>query len=392
MENSKPKIKIHLWCSGFFDLKGGIEVFSLFFFKSLNGLAPELKCHVFLKHDTAKTLKYKKYDYPYAKLSGCGNYPIALRTIIFAFKLIFSGIIEQPDLIISTHIHFAKAAYWLEKVTGIPYWVIAHGVEAWNIEDELTQKVLAGAELILPVSNYTRNRLVEEQTLDETKLKVLFNTFDENKFFIKEKPKYLLERHGLINRQPIILTIGRLFSTEQYKGYDKVLLALPAIIKKIPDIVFLIGGQGDDTRRIENLISELNIDSNVIMLGFIPDQEINDYFNLCNIFVMPSKGEGFGIVYLEALACGKPTIGGNCDGAIDALKNGELGCLVNPDDIGEIATTIICILEGLYSNSLLYSPHCLRQKTIEYFGFISFSNTVENYLDEFILKQTFKEN
>jgi phosphatidyl-myo-inositol dimannoside synthase len=91
---------------------------------------------------------------------------------------------------------------------------------------------------------------------------------------------------------------------------------------------------------------------------------------------MPSKGEGFGIVYLEALACGKPVLGGNQDGAIDALYQGELGALVDPDDVDAIAQTLVQILQGTYPNSLIYQPELLRQKVIDYFSFDSFKKTL----------------
>ena len=97
---------------------------------------------------------------------------------------------------------------------------------------------------------------------------------------------------------------------------------------------------------------------------------------------MPSKGEGFGIVYLEALACGKPTLGGNQDGAIDALCHGRLGALVDPDNIEEIAQTLIQILQGTYPNSLIYQPEQLRQKVIETYGFEKFKQTLAGYLTE----------
>jgi glycosyltransferase involved in cell wall biosynthesis len=98
---------------------------------------------------------------------------------------------------------------------------------------------------------------------------------------------------------------------------------------------------------------------------------------------MPSKGEGFGIVYLEALACGKATIGGNQDGAIDALCNGELGALVDPDSIEQISKTLISILQGTYVNTLMYNPEALRQKVINIFGFEQFKKKMHNLLIDY---------
>ena len=116
--------------------------------------------------------------------------------------------------------------------------------------------------------------------------------------------------------------------------------------------------------------------------GFIPDEELCDYYNLCDVFAMPSKGEGFGIVYLEALACGKPTIGGNQDGAIDALCNGELGVLVDPDNIEQIAQAIVDILQGKHPLPILYQPDLLRQKVIEIYGFDKFKERLALILSD----------
>ncbi len=80
------------------------------------------------------------------------------------------------------------------------------------------------------------------------------------------------------------------------------------------------------------------------LAGYIPEEELNDHYNLCDVFAMPSKGEGFGIVFLEAMACGKPVLAGNKDGSVDALLGGKLGALVDPDDVAQIAETLIAIL------------------------------------------------
>jgi glycosyltransferase involved in cell wall biosynthesis len=135
-------------------------------------------------------------------------------------------------------------------------------------------------------------------------------------------------------------------------------------------------GKGSDRPRIEQLINQLNLQDCVTLTGFVPDDELCAHYNLCDVFALPSKSEGFGIVYLEALACGKPTLGGNQDGAIDALCHGELGVLVDPDDVGAITQTLIQILQGTYLHPILYKPGILRQKVIDNFGFERFKKTL----------------
>ncbi|NEQ88442.1 MAG: glycosyltransferase family 4 protein, partial [Moorea sp. SIO2I5] len=169
---------------------------------------------------------------------------------------------------------------------------------------------------------------------------------------------------------------------EQYKGYDQILGALPQIRQRIPNIHYILVGKGDDRLRIEQLISQLQLQDCVTLTGYVPDEELAAHYHLCDVFAMPSKAEGFGIVYLEALASGKPALGGNQDGAIDALCHGELGVLVNPNDVNEIANNLIDILQDNYPNKLFYKPQLLRQKVFEKFGFQSFKKTLGYYLEQ----------
>ncbi len=339
--------------------------------------------HVFLKHDTDNSENLFHRNRTHFHFAGI--LPLPLRTPSFATQIISSGIWQRPNLVISTHLNFTVAAYWLKRLVGIPYWTVAHGVEAWNIQRPALQTALQYADRILAVSSYTRDRLLKAQNLDPAKISLLPNTFDTSRFQIKLKPQYLLNRYGLTAKQPIILTVARLDSIERYKGYDQILQALPEIRRQVPTIHYLLVGKGSDRPRIEKLIAQLNLQECVTLTGFIPDDELCDHYNMCDVFAMPSKCEGFGIVYLEALACGKPTLGGNQDGAIDALCHGELGALVDPDDIGAIAQTLIQIVQGTYPHPLIYQPEALRQKVIDTFGFERFKQTLATYLAPYLM-------
>jgi glycosyltransferase involved in cell wall biosynthesis len=376
---------IHIWIPELFRIKGGIQVYSYFFFKAFASTFNNLFFSIFVKLDNPD--KSFHYHLENQKFYYFGNWHSSLRTLAFAAQIIGLGIWQRPCLIISTHLNFTVAAYWLKQLTGIPYWTVAHGVEAWNIQRPTLQKALRYADQILAVSSYTRDRLVKEQNLDPSKVSILPNTFDANRFKIAPKPTYLLERYCLEPEQPIILTVARLAEVERYKGYDKIIEALPQIRQAIPNVHYIIAGKGDDRPRIEQLIAQLGLQDCVTLAGFVPDEQLCDYYNLCDLFAMPSKREGFGIVYLEALACGKPVLGGNQDGAIDALCHGELGALVDPDDIGEIAQTSIQILQKTFPNPIMYRPEVLRQRVIEVYGFEQFKQTLAQYLEEFFASQ-----
>lgn len=380
LSNQNP---IHLWLPNLFNFKGGIQVYSGFFLEAIQSIYPEMNYHVFLKHDTDNSenlLHQNRVHFHFA-----GILPLSLRTPGFATQIISSGIWQRPNLVISTHLNFTVAAYWLKRLVGISYWTVAHGVEVWNIQRPALQTALQHADRILAVSSYTRDRLLKEQNLDPAKIFLLPNTFDASRFQIKPKPQHLLNRYGLTVEQPIILTVARLDSIERYKGYDQILQALPEIRCQIPKVHYLIVGKGSDRPRLEQLIAKLNLQKCVTLTGFVPDDELCAHYNLCDVFAMPSKREGFGIVYLEALACGKPTLGGNQDGAIDALCHGELGALVDPDDVRQITQTLIHILQGTSPNRLLYQPEALRQKVIDEYGFERFKQTLARHLEHYFM-------
>ncbi|MTJ32268.1 glycosyltransferase [Aphanizomenon sp. UHCC 0183] len=371
---------LHLWFPNLFEFTGGIQTYCRFFLQAIQNIYPDNHYHVFIKHDKNSSPNFSTIAPTQFHFSG--SIPLPLRTLVFAAQLIGWGLWKRPNLIIMGHLNFSVAAYWLKRLTNIPYWVMAYGIEAWDIQNTSVIKALHHADLILAISSYTRDRLIKEQNLDPNKIVILPCQFEPSRFQPAPKPAYLLEKYGLRREQPIVLTVARLAEVERYKGYDQILQALPQIRQQIPDIHYILVGKGNDETRIKQLITQLGLQDCVTLAGFIPDEQLCDYYNLCDIFAMPSKKEGFGIVYLEALACGKPVLGGNQDGATDALCHGKLGALVNPDDVDEIAQTIIQILQGTYPNPLMYQPESLRQQVIDIFGFEQFQKTLAGYLQD----------
>lgn len=378
MASSNHRLGVHLWMPNLFNFKGGIQVYSDFFLSALQKLYPQVDYDVCLMHDTF--VPQGQEISPGAKFHFVGSWPQPLRTSAFLLQILRLGYWQRPDLVISTHLNFTPAAQCLKRLRGIPYWTVAHGIEAWDIQQPRLQTALQGADRILAVSHYTRDRLLQEQFLDPRRIVVLPNTFDLERFQICPKPRHLLDRYGLNPQQPTILTVARLSSNEQYKGYDQILNALPHIRRSIPNIRYVLVGKGDDLPRIQQLLTKWDLADCVILPGFVPEEELCDHYNLCDVFAMPSRAEGFGIVYLEALACGKAALAGNQDGATDALCQGELGALVDPNNVQEIAETLIEILQGIYPNPLLYQPEVLRQEVIKRFGFDHFKQTLAEYL------------
>ena len=352
-----------------FSSTGGIQIYTGFLFKALQRLYPQASYEVFLKYD-------HDADIPPSQLKTqfhCfGQWPRWLQSILLMLKIILRGIQKKPALVIATHLNYAIACDWLKRLTGVPYWVVVHGWEGWNLQHPLRQAALRHANQVVAVSQYTRNRLLKEQSFAPSHVSVLPNTFLASTFQPGPKPAYLLERYGLKVDDPIIFTVGRL---TRYKGYEQILQALVEVRRHWPTVRYVLAGTGN-LAGIRSLAVRLGVEDALTLPGFIPDAELCDHYNLCDVFAMPSRGEGFGIVYLEALACGKPVLAGNRDGAIDPLVGGKLGCLVDPEDVSAIAQSLIQILRQTYPNSVLYDAAALRQETIERFEFEQFGQTL----------------
>lgn len=384
MNNPINSRHFYLVFPNLFGFKGGIQVYSYFLLKALQDIEPEAKYDIFLKYDKFNSSKWldSRSFLCHTNFHYFGHIPKLVQGIALALEVLLFGIIQRPHLVISTHINFAIICYILKFFTGTPYWVIAHGTEVWELQNRVYRLALRSADKIISVSNYTSQRLLEDKSINPEKIASLPNTFDRNQFTISSKPIYLLKRYGLTPNQPVILTVARLGRTAKYKGYDRVIQALVKVRRHLPNVHYILAGKGDDRLRIEALVTNLNLQDCVTITGFVPDKELCDHYNLCDVFTMPSNGEGFGIVYLEALACGKPVLAGNQDGSVEPLVKGKLGCLVNPNDIKEISNSLIDILTGNYSHRKIYQQQYLRQKTIEYFGFDKFRATLSGLLHE----------
>ncbi|MBD2107752.1 glycosyltransferase [Nodosilinea sp. FACHB-13] len=381
---------VHFWVPNLFEFKGGIQVYlcdilsAISYLQSQGSFLLSTDIVIIDKLDSDKPEVVSKANEFTGNFSFTfmGNVPRVLRTFAFSLKILIASFQQHPNLILCGHLNFTPVAYLLHLLLGTPYWILVYGVDAWDIKHPLRRQALQAAEKVISISDYTRSRLVEEENLHPDKISLLPVTFNVERFQVKPKPTYLLNRYKLQENQPVVLTVARLADDEQYKGYDQVIRAMCLVRQKMPDAHYVLVGKGSDRPRVEQLIESLGLKDCVTLAGFVPDEEICDYYNLCDVFIMPSKGEGFGIVYLEALACGKPTVGGNQDGAIDALCSGELGILVDPDNVDEIASTLAEILQGKSTHPIIYQPKILRQRVDEIYGFSRFQSNLLGLLKE----------
>jgi phosphatidyl-myo-inositol dimannoside synthase len=357
--------RIELWAPDLDATRGGVQAFSWFFLRALQTSASGNPIRVRTKVGTASK---EFYDRPGFEIRSSGYLPRWTRSAGFATQLLLPNLIDPPALIITTHAHFAPVAHMLKRLRGVPYVVVAHGIEVWGRIGTMRCKALCAAARVFAVSRYTASRLCADQGVDLQRIALLPNTFAEDHFYPGPKPTTLLARHGLTRDQKIIFTLCRLAASERYKGYDLILEALPAIRALVPEVHYVIGGTGDDLPRLRALVRARGLEAHVTLAGFIPAEELPDYYRLCDVFAMPSTGEGFGIVFLEAMASGKPVLAGNRDGSTDALGDGQFGVLADPTDAAQIASKIVEILLGQGCNPLIFQGSELRRQVVAEFG------------------------
>jgi glycosyltransferase involved in cell wall biosynthesis len=330
--------KVVLFSLQTFSTTGGIQKMTRTLAHSLHTLAEDNKWDFSLwsVYDSNKDLLARYL--PPDKFVGFN-----LNRVHFIFKTIFQS--KKPDIVILSHINLAMIGLVLKLINPeCKVWLITHGIEVWRPLSFFKRSILKNCDKVICVSNFTRDQIIKRHGTKLESCTVLNNAVDP---FMKlpesfTKPARLLKRYRITMVTPVLFTLTRLASTEQYKGHDQVIKALSRLKYRFPDIKYILSGKYDykEEQRIMTLISDYRVEQHVILTGFIDEHELSDHFLLADIFVLPSKKEGFGIVFIEALVCGLRVICGNVDGSVDAIRNGELGKAINPDDIDELEEAI----------------------------------------------------
>ncbi len=317
-----------------FRVTGGVQVFSRRMIEALDDLYGE-PVPVVSRND-------RRSDCPDDFLAGraftpCGPLPEKLRKFRLMAATLFNGV----PFILSTHPHFAP---WL-KVRKKPYFCVTHGIDVWNIKGSKIADGLESAKCLLPVSRYTADRMAG-QLNEVPPIEIFPNTFDETRFTPAESKTDWREKLDLPADAKIMLSMCRVAKGEEGKGYHRLLAMMPELLKKHPNLHWVLGGKGNDLENVRRIAKKLKVDENCRFPGFVSDETLPDLYRSSDLFVLPSKKEGFGIVFLEAAATGLPVVAGNRDGSVDALADGALGTLVDPENDEEISSAIGDILRN----------------------------------------------
>ncbi len=278
------------------------------------------------------------------------------------------------DIMICGHINLLPLAAMLNIKMRAPLALVVHGIDVWRCHKSLLVRQLIGrVAKIWSVSEITRNAMQKWTSLPSSKFTILPNAINLTKYGIGPKNPKLIKRYGLQDKK-VLLLLARLNASERYKGVDEVLEVLPNLLEKVPNLSFVVAGDGSDRPRLEQKARTLGISNHVIFTGFVPKSEKSDHFRLADLFVMPGRGEGFGIVFLEALACGVPVVASCLDGSREAVRNGELGRLVDPRNPAELEAAILAGLND---------PHYIPEGLI-YYSFPQFQQRVAAAIHEIL--------
>ncbi len=357
-----------------FDQEGGIQTYNRNLLTAYSQLPDQPEATVMLLRDGARSTQPIASDRLYFRYFKTQS--VAVGRLKLAVAMLTHLLRYRPQRVFCGHINLAPLVALLCRPLQIPYTVITHGKEVWPTLPGKLRQPLQQADQIWAVSRYSRDRAAAANGLDLDKLQLLPNTVDGDRFTPAAASPPLIQQYGLSDAT-VILTVARLWSGDIYKGVDVTIRALPTIAQTIPNVKYLVIGRGDDQPRLAALAQELGVADRVVFAGYVPTEALVEHYRLANAYVMPSQ-EGFGIVYLEAMACGIPVVSGDADGSADPLQDGQLGWRVPHRDPDAVATACIALLQG---GDRRCDGAWLREQVLQQFGFAAFTQRLSHLLN-----------
>jgi phosphatidyl-myo-inositol dimannoside synthase len=285
----------------------------------------------------------------------------------------------KSKVVILSHINLLLAAWAIKKINpSVQIILMAHGIEVWKPLSKRLLIMLSACNKVVSVSSFTKDKVLALHHLTKEKCFVLNNCIDPflDRPIEKKRNAVLVERYNIKETDTVLLTLTRLSFKDRYKGYSYVLESLGEIVKQNKNIKYILAGSYEASEKIyiDDLIGKYELANHVILSGFIAEEELPAHFALADLYIMPSMKEGFGIVFVEAMYYGVPVIAGNADGSVDALLHGQLGLLINPDDVHAITDA----MQKMITNRETYIPdQCIL---MDNFGYSAYKRKLENII------------
>jgi len=351
---------------------GGVAVYNI---DTINALA-DLE-YVKELHVVPRVIREAPLDMPYKVVF----YPEAAQGLAAYGRTILKAAIKgRYDLILCTHMYLLPFARLAAGFSRRKIGVILYGVEAWMpTKRGLTNYLTKRSEPIISISDYTAERFSQWTNILEADVKLLPNAFHGEGLGLGPKPQYLIERHGLEGRK-VLMTLGRMDARERQKGFDEVIDLMPDLLIEDSSLYYLLAGDGDDRQRLEAKVHGLGLSDHIGFAGRVSETEKADYYRLADVFTMAGRQEGFGFVFIEALACGTPCVGSSVDGSRYALLHGKLGELADPSAPQTIKDAIFKAME---------KPREIPEG-LEFFSYENFVSRLDNILRPYAPKSSLK--
>ncbi len=244
------------------------------------------------------------------------------------------------DLLVNGHVDFGMLVLPSRMLhPNRPILTLVYGVEVWKPLPSIDRAALRRSDKVVSVSAYTATKAAALHGVAMEALRVIPPPLN---------PTFLTTvndcRPGAAAHHARLLTISRLSSADSYKGIDQVIATLPEVRRRVPDVSYTVVGDGDDRARLETLARAHGLTDCVRFVGRVPDERLQALLRSTDLFVLPSEGEGFGMVYLEAMAYGKPIIAGAHGGIPEVVVDGEVGVLVRHDDTASLCHAMVSLL------------------------------------------------
>jgi glycosyltransferase involved in cell wall biosynthesis len=313
-------------------------------------------------------------DWDVSGLGGKGRYARAV------LRTAFRG--GRFDLVLCLHVNLLSLAYPVARLQGAPIVLFAYGIEVKQpTAKPLANRFVSMVDGVVSIRRHTTRALRSWARLDHAVDYLLENAIDLSRYGVAPKEESLVERFGLGGKR-VVMTLSRL--GEQYIGVDEVLGALRHVARAVPNIVYLVAGDGPDLPRLRDKAKALGVAEYVVFAGFVPDDLKAAYYRLADVYAMPGSGPDFDryplrFAFLEAMACGVPVIGALCEDDDERTVDGALlARQVDPRNPEAIARAI---LDGLGTPKVI-------PPGLDRFGYRSFERRLHGIVDDVLARGT----
>ncbi|MGH9967616.1 MAG: glycosyltransferase family 4 protein [Pyrinomonadaceae bacterium] len=339
-----------------FSAHGGIPTYNRLVCRVLNEMHEAGESHILIATDSPADVEKSSPELPNLRFQAFDGSRASL-----SMRFMQLALAHKVDLLLIGHINYAPLGWMLKRLQPqLRYGVMLYGIEAWQSLGRMRGHALRQANFTVSISEYTKQRAVEINALDEARMSLLPNALECSSI-----GSPFPEIPSSVAKGTRLLSVCRLEDTQQYKGVDKVLEVLPEVAKRTEDVQYTVVGGGTDLERHKKMAQELGVSERVHFLGFVDDETLQSCYRECHLFVMPSAGEGFGFVFLEAMKHGKAIVAANSGGAPEVIQDGLTGCLVEYGNKEELTQKLIDL--------------CLDPAKRDRFGLAGYRRLQENF-------------